>query len=147
MPTAAKLFAAISFALIAFFASEVFKPLLPEGTQTGLLSPLNTVIGLLSGWLVMGRLPGKGYATAAESGIRTSATALFFCLVLWSLYIMLVQSTRLRYDGPMEAITAMFELVGENGALLFSDAQGPMVLLIGGILGGFLTEWASRRFN
>ena len=107
MPTAARLFAAVGFAIVAFFASEVYKPLLPEGTQVGMLSPLNSFVGFLSGWLVMGRLAGRGYYAAAGSGVRTIGVALFYVLLIGACYEMLIRSTRLYYDGPTEALTSM----------------------------------------
>jgi hypothetical protein len=147
MPTAARLFAALGFAAMAFFASEVFKPLLPEGTQVGLLSIINTGIGLLAGWLVMGRLAGRGYRAAMGSGVRTAAVALFYVLIVWSLYEMLRRSLRKLYDGPVDALKAMAELMADYVQLMVSDPQVPIVLLGGGILAAFLSEWASKRFN
>ena len=146
MPTAARLFAGIAFALVAYFASDVFKPLLPEGTRDGMLSPMNAVLGFLCGWIVMGPLAGRGYYAAAGFGVRTSATFLFFALLSWSCYEMVRLSMDKRFGGPMEAITAMFGMITDYFMLLFSDVQGPVVLLIGGVLGGALAEWASKRF-
>ena len=147
MPTAARLFAALGFAAMAVFASEVFKPLLPEGTQVGLLSLVNSAIGLLAGWLVMGRLAGRGYRAAMGSGVRTAAVALFYVLIVWSLYEMLRRSLRKLYDGPMEALKAMTELMSDYVMLMISDPQVPVILVAGGILAAFLSEWASKRFN
>lgn len=147
MPTAARLFAALGFALMAFFASEIVKPLLPEGTQVGRLTMVNTIIGMMCGWLVMGRLAGRGYVSAAGSGLRTAAVILFYVLILWSLLEMLKRSMRKLYDGPMEAIKAMAELMGEYASVLVADPQMPIVLIAGGILAAFFSEWASQRFN
>lgn len=128
------------------FASSVFIPLLPEGTQVGMLLPLNSFIGFLCGWLVMGRLVGRGYYASAGVGVRTSCTVLFFALLLWSCYEMVLLSTRLRYDGPMEALTDMMSMIVDYTLLLGSDPQGPIILLVGGILSGFLAEWCAERF-
>ncbi|MBM7067947.1 TrgA family protein [Actibacterium sp. 188UL27-1] len=146
MPTFAKLVSGIAFALVAMFASSVFIPLLPEGTQVGMLIPLNSFIGFLCGWLVLGRMVGKGYYSAAGTGVRTSCTLLFFALLLWSCYEMIVLSTRLRYDGPMQALTDMMAMIVEYGLLMGTDMQGPIILLVGGILSGFLAEWSAERF-
>lgn len=146
MPTAARLFAGIAFAMVAYFASDVFKPLLPEGTRDGMLSPVNAGIGFLCGWIVMGPLAGRGYYASAGYGVRTSATILFFALLGWSCYEMVRLSMDLRYDGPMDAITAMFGMIADFGVLLFTSVEGPTVLLFGGILGGAFAEWAAQRF-
>ncbi|WP_068110617.1 TrgA family protein [Tropicimonas marinistellae] len=146
MPTAAKLFAAVAFGFVAFFASEIFKPILPEGTKFGLLTPINTFLGLLSGWYVMGQLAGRGYFAAAGSGVRTIAVALFYVLVTWSCYEMVVRSTRRYYDGPTDALAGMTDLIAEYFLLMVSDPQVPIVLLAGGVLAAFLSEWASERW-
>ncbi len=146
MPTAAKLFAAFGFALVAFFASEIYKPLLPEGTQTGMLSPVNTVIGALVGWSVMGRLAGQGRYVAIGSALRTVAVILFYVLLLWAGVEMLERSTSLHYEGPTEALTAMMDLIAEYFLLMLSGPEVPIVLVAGGILAAFMAEWAADRW-
>lgn len=146
MPTAAKLFAAVAFAVVAFFASEVYKPLLPEGTQFGLLTPVNALVGMFSGWLIMGRLAGRGYYSAAGSGVRTIGIMLFYVLLIWACYEMLKRSTRMYYDGPTEALTAVMDLIAKYFMLMVSDPQVPIVLICGGILAAFLSEWAAERW-
>lgn len=146
MPTAAKLFAAFGFALVAFFASEVYKPLLPEGTQMGLLSPINTAIGAFAGWTVMGRLAGKGRYAAVGSSIRTVAVILFYVLLLWAGVEMLDRSTTLYYEGPTEALAAMMELVADYFMLMLSGPEVPIVLFGGGVLAAFLSDWAAERW-
>lgn len=147
MPTAAKLLAALGFALVAFFASELYKPLLPEGTQVGMMSPLNTLIGAFCGWFVMGRLAGRGNVAAVGSGIRTVVVILFYVLVLWSGVEMLDRSVSLHYEGPVEALTAMMDLIAEYVLLMISTPDVPIVLLVGGVLAALLAEWGSERWS
>lgn len=146
MPTAAKLFAAMAFGVVAFFASEIFKPVLPEGTQYGLLSPINALVGLLAGWYVMGPLTGRGYAAASGAGVRTVGITLFYVLVIWAFEEMLTRSTRMYYDGPVDALAGMTDLIAEYFLLMISDPQVPLVLLVGGMLAAYLSEWASERW-
>jgi len=147
MPTAARLFAAIGFAAVMFFATSLFIPVLPEGTQTGKLLPVNLVITVITAWLVMGRFAGKGYYRAVGTGMRTVATALFFILILWSLTEMLSRSMRKLYDGPMHAITSMFELMAEYAQMIVVDPQVPLMLVVGSLLAAFFSEWAAARFR
>ncbi|NDR58318.1 TrgA family protein [Aliiruegeria sabulilitoris] len=146
MPTAAKLFAAFGFALVAFFASEVYKPLLPEGTQFAMLTPINTFIGAVCGWMNMGQLAGKGSYAAIGSAIRTVGVMLFYVLVLWAGVEMLERSVSLYYDGPTEALIAMMDLVAEYFLLMLSGPEVPIVLICGGVLAALLSEWASERW-
>lgn len=146
MPTAAKLVAALVFALIGFLAAEIFKPQMPEGTQFGWFSPICAGIGLLCGWIIMGSLAGRGLRVALGSGVRTAVTVAFWALIGFSIYEMLLRSTRLRYDGPMEAVLAAFDLALDYGRLmLVPDVLA--VLLVGGALGGALVEWAARQWR
>ncbi|MBY6047628.1 TrgA family protein [Vannielia litorea] len=160
MPTATKLMSALVFALLAFFASEVFKPLLPEGTKMGLLSFVNAGIGLLCGWMIMGRLAGRGKFAAAGGGVRTSLALAFWCLLFWSIWEMLRQSTRPgTYEGVVEAINGAFALMFDYALLILTDArmaftlaegsyflpQVPVVLIVGGMLCGWFAEWTEER--
>lgn len=146
MPTAAKLISAIAFALVGWFAAQAYIPGLPEGTQTRNFPELTAALGLVIGWLVMGRAVGKGYWQALGSGLRTSVTIVFWALVGFSIYDMVVESTKMRYDGPMEAVVATFGIMIEYGALL-ARQNVILVLVIGGILGGLLAEAVNRRWR
>lgn len=146
MPTAARLLAAIGFLLIGYFGAEVVKPHMPEGTQFGAFSFVCAGIGLLTGWIVMGGLVGEGMVRAAGYGVRVSVTLVFWALLLFAIYEMLRRATKMRYDGPMEALTAVFGIGLEYGRyLLAPDVLA--VLLGGGVLVGMLSEWAARRWS
>jgi len=146
MPTAAKLVAAVMFAAVGFLAAQAFVPSLPEGTQIGFLREICAVLGLIIGWLVMGRLVGKGYVEAVGFGIRTSVTVLFWAVLGFSIYEMILRSTKMMYDGPMEALLGVFDLVIYYGKMMGSP-EFIATLLIGGVLGGIAAEWAGRRWS
>ena len=146
MPTASKFFAAVFFALVAALAAHVFIPVLPEGTQVKMFRETSGVIGLLCGWFIMGARPGQGMTEGMNRGLVTAVAILFWCLLLFSIYFMIRKSTRMMYDGPMEAVLGVLELMMEYGALLKHPAT-PGVLLAGGLLGGVLTERVSRRWK
>ncbi len=146
MPTAAKLFAALAFAATGFFAAELFKPGMPPGTVFGPFSLVVAGIGALTGWLVMGDLTGRGYRAAAGFGLRTALTVTFWALLAFSILEMVKLATKMRYDGPMDAIIGIFQLMLEYGRLVLL----PPVLIalgVGGVLGGWLAEWAGRRWR
>lgn len=63
-----------------------------------------------------------------------------------STYQMVQQSTKMVYDGPIEAMLGVFDLMMINGRkMLTVGVLG--VLVIGGILGGMATEWAGRKWR
>ncbi len=145
MPTAAKLTGAVLFALVAALAAHLFIPTLPEGTQIGYFREISAAVGFICGWRVMGTLTGRGYTEAMGSGIRTSVAILFWLLLGFSIYEMIRKSMKMLYDGPMEAVVGIFDLMLKNGQLLIHPAT-PVALLIGGVLGGWITEWVGRRW-
>ena len=146
MPTAAKLVAAVCFAAVGWLAANAHIPALTPGAAVGAFREITALIGLLIGWALMGNLVGKGYGEAAGSGLRTSVTLVFFALLGFSTYHMILQSTKMVYDGPMDAVLGIFDFMMENGrAMLTVGVLG--TLGIGGMLGGMAAEWASRRWR
>ena len=145
MPTAAKLIAAVFFALVAAAGAITYIPLLPEGTQTGWLIPGCAGLGLVSGWMVMGANVGRNYAEAIATGLRTIITAVFFAVLLFAIYVMIIRSMHMLYKGPMEAILAVFAIMLEYGKLMF-DRNFIAVLAVGGAIGGVISEFVGRRW-
>ncbi len=145
MPTAAKLVAAVLFAALSLFVADLYQQGITDGTITTYLVPGSAAVGLICGWRVMGRLVGKGMGDAIGSGIRTALTIVFFALLLFSIYEMVVTSTKGLYDGPMEAVLAIFDIMLKYGRGLISpEIIGS--ILVGGGLAGMATEWADRRW-
>jgi hypothetical protein len=146
VPTAAKLTAAIAFAALAWIAAEIYKTTQPDRTIWGQFSLIAAAVGALCGWLVMGGLTGRGYWAAMSSGVRTSATILFWLLLGFAIHDMIVASTNLRYGGPMEALLGGFDLFLRHGRSVLT----PQVLgawFAGGVVCGALSEWAGRRWR
>ncbi|MDZ4311499.1 MAG: TrgA family protein [Cypionkella sp.] len=146
MPTASKLVAAIAYALLGFVAAQTFVKYLPEGTPLGYFREITAAIGFAVGWLVMGKLTRKGYREAINSGLVTALILVFWALLAFSVYFMLKKSTRMMYDGPMEAVVGIFQLMFDYGKMLVvPDMLG--VILVGGVLAGLITEWAGKRWS
>lgn len=145
MPTAAKLFAAVAMAVVAFFAAEMIKPGRPEQTVWGNFTAICALFGVLVGWLDLGRLVGKGYGPAITTGIRSAAVLVFWCMTVFSIREMLIRSTSNRYKGVAEALEGTFIIVSEYAQALLRFE--PLVVLgVGGILAAFFAEWASKRW-
>jgi hypothetical protein len=145
MPTAAKLVSAVLFAFLGYFVADLYAQGIETGARTTWLHESAAAISLLCGWRVMGVLVGKGMSAAMGSGVRTALTAVFFTLLLFAVYEMVVISTKGRYDGPMEAVLAVFEIIVEYGrGLMTPEIIG--TLLVGGALGGIAAEATSRRW-
>lgn len=147
MPTAAKLVAALLFAAVAWFASNALVPSFPEGTDLGAFAYVNAGIGLLVGWLVMGRLAGRGYAAAPTGGVRTTAVLVFYALLFHAIYEMLRQATRMRYDDTMDALLGAIELMGKYGLMVVTSPVVMGILLVGGVMAALVVELVSHRWN
>ncbi|MES2432918.1 MAG: TrgA family protein [Pseudomonadota bacterium] len=146
MPTASKLVAAVAYALLGLIAAQTFIKYLPEGTPLGHFREITAAIGFIVGWLVMGKLTRKGYRDAINSGLVTALLLVFWALLAFSLYYMIKKSTRMMYDGPMEAVLGVFQLMFDYGKMLVApDMLG--VILIGGIVAGLVSEWAGKRWS
>ncbi|OIQ43428.1 MAG: tellurium resistance protein [Roseobacter sp. MedPE-SWde] len=145
MPTAARLIAAIALGLLAIVISVQVVPLMPEGTDFGYFFHINVALGLLTGWIFMGRRVGYGVVPAINNGLTGAAV-----MVLWALFIqgaweMFDRAMRNRYGGPFEALLEIFTLSLEY----FFVIAVPSVLLplvIGGCLAGLLAENVHRRW-
>ncbi len=146
MPTGAKLIGALTFAALAYFLSDLIKPLLPEGTPTGRLSEVNAIVGMLMGWQVMGKGAGVTYRQSMGYGFTTMAAIVFWCLLVWSGHEMLKRSVKLYYDGPTEALQEMAQLyVDYAKTAAVQEVMIPAV--VGVIFVSWLTEYFARRWT
>ena len=141
MPTGAKLIGALAFAALAYFISDLIKPLLPEGTQLGWFSPLNAFIGAMMGWRIMGKGAGVSYRQTFGYGLTTLFATTFWCLLVWAGHEMLKNSMRLRYDGPMEALQEMAQMFFENASIAAVNE-----VIWPGVVGALFAAWLTHFF-
>lgn len=147
MPTAAKLVSAIAFAMVGWLAALAYIPQLPEETNTTLLPPLLAALGFVVAWLSMGPNAGKGYFQAMSIGLRTSLLIVVWGLLCFSVQYMVKQSFHVgHYHDLGEAVLDVPLLMVRYGkpAICLPVIT---VLVIGGILGGIVTEFAGRRWR
>ena len=149
MPTAAKLFAALCFAFVGFFAAELSKPAFPEQTQFGYYSFVVAGLGLLVGWRVMGPRAhaAEGVRHAAGSGLLTAFVLVFWTFVVFGIREMLARALGMRFDGVMEALTGVFAIAIEYGLILRDAPLAIGWLAVGGIVSGLVAYWGARSFR
>jgi len=146
MPTTGKGVAAILMAILAWYASEMFRPLMPEGTNFGWFNEVNVGLGLLAGWIVIGSRLNYGYNNALSAGLTGVAAMVFWAVFLQSFNEMLRLALENRYDGPVEGVVAIFE-IGID--FIFKMWHIPLVVLlvVGGMVIGLIAEWVARRWS
>lgn len=146
MPTAAKLAAAILFGALAWYVSELVKPLFPDGTNLGRFSEYNGMIGFVVGWRVAGRRARTTWPNAVAYGVTAALAMLIVTLFVHSFLRMLSQSLRKIYNGPMDALVDVVRMVIESFQMV-ATTEIMLTLLIGGIVGGLMTEWVARNYK
>ena len=146
MPTAARLIAAISLAITGFVLSLLVMPLMPESTDFGYFIPVNIGLGLLVGWFVMGRRAGRGVTPAINNGFTGVFVLMFWGVAVQAINEMVRLSMRNRYDGPGEAMVAVFE-IGAEYALIIATVQIGLAFVACSLITGLVTEIAARNWR
>ncbi len=146
MPTGSKIVAALVFAGLSWIISGFIPALLPEGTPTPMLQPVNAAVGFIMGWRVLGRNAGDGVVRSVGHASTTTVAVIFWCVIIWSGELMLTRSMRLLYNGPIEALQDMAVLAIDYIKLLGSP-DIIIGLLVGTVVCAMLTESASRRWG
>lgn len=146
MPTGAKLMAALSFAVVGWVMANYYAMNMPDASAAGPIREGAAVVGAFVGWMVMGPSVGKGYVEAAGAGIKTAVVLAVVALFFLALREMLDNSVKMRYDGALDAILDVFQTMARRSEALLSLGVFGTTLL-GGIVGGLLTENAGRRWK
>ena len=146
MPTAAKLVSFLMFAALAWFVSELVKPLMPDGTQFGLFSEINAVLAGIMGWRIVGPRAPDSFRAGLSAGL-TCAVILFITSALFhSFTLMLVRSTEARYKGPVQAVKSVFQMATEFAQpALTTEVLVP--LIVGGLIAGLSASAVSRVYS
>ena len=148
MPTGGKLIAALVFAALAYFISDLIKPFLVEtkGTRLDWFSPINALIGAIMGWIIIGKAAGQRYWTSFGYGLTTLAATVFWCLFWWAGWEMVRKSTRRSYDGAVEALQDMTQIFIEF-ALLAAQQEVVIPAIVGALFVSWLTEFFGKRWS
>ncbi|SMO45708.1 TrgA family protein [Ruegeria faecimaris] len=146
MPSASRLVAALCLAVVAFLVSSMIIANGEEGKSYGYFTVVNMALGVACGWKIMGKRTGKGWTAAVNNGLTGIASLVFWGLFVQGTYEMFRLAMRHRYDGPFEALMAIFKIgVGYGEQLLAPEIL--WTLAIGALIAGLATEEASRRWR
>jgi len=146
MPTGAKLVGAICFAVVTLIAGLAYWPLMTDAPRNPAFLPIAALFGAMVGWFHVGRLAGRGLRSAVISGVAGSLWITIWSTLAFSLYEMFRRSLEKRYPMPDDALNGAVRI----GIDYLSHAADPTILtilLVGGVIGGVLTESAARRWS
>ncbi|MBO9445294.1 TrgA family protein [Ruegeria sp. R14_0] len=146
MPTAARLTAALCLLVVAFLVSGMIIANGDEGKDYGIFTQVNMFIGVVCGWWIMGKRAGRGWTAGINNGLTGIAALVFWGLFVQGVYEMFRLAMRHRFDGPFEALIAIFEIGVEYGRQLIVP-EILWTLAIGALVAGLATEEAQRRWR
>lgn len=146
MPTAAKFIAAIVFGFVAWFAAGLVIKYLPDGTRLAYLTEITAAVGAVMGWSISGHNAGHGMRAGIGYGLTTIAATVFWCLLIFAAEEMIDRSLKVRYDGPIEALSEAVQLFIDYGRTMMKwDVV--IWLVVGGLFGGWVTERTARNWS
>ena len=146
MPTFGRLIGAIMFGALAWYTTLLIVPLFPENSNLGWFQEVNTFFGLYAGWKVAGPRAGNGYNASLSYGLTTTVSMVIMAVFFNSFVVMIENSLQRIYDGPIEAVTDVFQLFLKHGQMIITvDVIG--TLIIGGLIAGIVTEFFGRRYS
>ncbi|NCO85199.1 MAG: TrgA family protein [Rhodobacterales bacterium] len=147
MPTAGRLAAAVLFAALGWYVSQLIMAQMDEGTQPVWYAEINALIGVAMGWTVAGSRARGPWMAAVSYGLTATIAMVFWIIFLHSFVQMIKNSMRGSYgSNPSNALVDVFRLMMDTGALM-STSVIITTLLGGGILAGLVTEYVARRNN
>lgn len=153
MPTASRLIAAIILAIAAGLVADLYLENLPREYKPFYVTPGWALIGFLVGWLTLGNRRGakldrqdSGLLHVINHGLVAAALVLFWGVLAFSIIEMVERSMQKRYRGVEDALTGIFDLMGE-AALVILSAPILLTAAIGGLLAAAIAGWAGRRWK
>ena len=144
VPSATKLVSAIMYCGFAYYASEIFKPLMPEETVFGVFTWVNVGIALLCGWKILGKWTGTGMTDAISGGLTSTGLLIIWILFVQSLNEMIKLALERKSDGLMEAVVGMFAIALEFASYML-DLEFLAVLVVGSIIMGIIAELVAKK--
>ena len=145
MLTAGRLIGAGCFAILGACIAYTTSPLFEEGQQPSFWYALCIFAGAWAGWVVVGGRSGNGYASSVGVSLTGVVAQSFWILFILSGYEMIGKSMRRSYDGPIEAVVNVFEILGLY-LLRFATVDLITLLVVGALAAGLFTEFFARRY-
>ena len=151
MPTGCKLVSAIYFAILGWFLGGlvwtsyvVVKEIDYKPNMS--MNILLAAIGVFVGWRLMGVRGGQGRNYAIQGGILTSAALIIWAVVILSIRTMIQQAMKGKYGGSISAAVVSGFQIAIDSVKDYWNVPIVVLLLIGGVVGGIIADWAAKRW-
>ncbi len=146
MPSAIRLAGLVIFGLMAWVVSEQIVATLPEGTYVGNFSKFNALIGAVLGWIFLNPRIAQRASGPIGAGITAAVAILIWGLMLHSIREMIKLALRKYYDGPVDAVVGVFQLMIDYGMQIATPTI-IITILVFGIVGGLVCSEVAKRWN
>ena len=144
MPTAARLSAAITFAIVGYFIYRAMLPSYGDDRITSYIMLLCILTGVWAGCVLCGK-HAHGLISGLGTGYAAVVAQAFWIFFILAFLDMLGQALKRRYDGPMEAVVDMFTLSLELLAQLGTPSLAT-TLFVGAAAGGIFAGIMGKKF-
>ncbi len=150
MLTAPRVIAALLFAGLGWYASELIIPHFEErfeGRNIGRFALVNAAFCFVVVWKFVKPRPGDGYNAGLSYGLTAAIAMTVTALFFQSFGEMIRKALDRDYGSdPMGAVVDVFRLMIEFGEVIVKP-DVLAVLIGGGILCGLIVEWSGRRWR
>ncbi|MCK8484918.1 TrgA family protein [Aliiroseovarius sp. S2029] len=146
MPTAAKLVAALILSATGWFCAELIKPLMEEGRDLSKLSPIFALVGLFVGWKFLGPRADQRLGSVGANAFTTALVQAGLTFFIFAFAIMIQQSLRKAYDGPIEALQDIF-MISVDFYQKYATGEVMVAVLLGGGLASWCAFNAARKWG
>ncbi|MGI3171590.1 TrgA family protein [Pseudooceanicola sp. C21-150M6] len=149
MPTAARVVAALLNAFLAWLLAGLAMAVMPDYVVRGYLVPISVVVGAACGWVILGRRSDYGrlgYPNGMGVGLSAIVATVLWVLAICASLRALDYALAGRYSGP---IMALYDVVpiGLDFAMYLANVPAIATLVVGGMLVGAATHWASTKWR
>ena len=150
MPTGARLVSAIFYGFLAYVGAQIVHAIYEAEIGYDLdwwfFAEITAVVGILVGWKFAGTKVGDGYYLGMQNGLISTLILVFYAVLLWAIVEMVQESMKLKYPGATAAVVDIFRIAIEYVKSI-AKPTFLITMAIGGLIGGYLAEWSSRRYN
>ena len=146
MPSSSKVSGSLCLCALAYILSELAKPQFIEDFNFGYFTYVSMLVGVIVGWVIMGKRAGFGLVSAVNNGVTSTFSMVLVVIFIQSANEMIRLSMRGRYDGLVEALLAIIP-IGIDFVVKVSSTALWGTALIGGIVAGLMVEAIWHRVH